>query len=226
MGRGVGKVPEEEEEEVGEKDVEESEVVKVESDVEVRSVVSGGVGENVEDESSLDVGVGVSESGMSVESDGENGVEGSIVMEESVGMLLNSVGRVSGGEVSVGVSGSEVGSPNVGVTVSHGSVSVGNTSVIVESSVGVSVGGSVSVGNTSVIVGLSVGVSVGGPTSKVSEGDGGKSVDISNVGVGDTSSPLVVNGGIGPVKPKGGKVRKAVSNPMSSSLMEGVDKPQ
>jgi hypothetical protein len=56
--------------------------------------------------------------------------------------------------------------------------------------------------------------------------DAGKSVGVSGGKLEDASSPLVENGEGGSVRLKGGRVRNAVSNPLSSSLMARVNKPQ
>lgn len=134
-------------------------------------------------------------------------VEGSMVREESKEnrvLELGSVERVTDGEVSVV---DESGSSEVGVGVSNVPVLDGNTSVTVGSSVSVSVCSEL--------------------TSNGTEGEGvdvGKSVGVSggNVGVGGRRD-LVKNGGIEPVKVKGGNVKRTVS---PSSLMGGFDKAQ
>jgi hypothetical protein len=160
-------------------------VVKVESNVEEKSVVNNEVEEN---ESSEDVDMKVSEPETSEGVDNGNEVEGSIVMDESenefeVNTLLNeSVGRVTSVEASVKVDVSDVGSSEMGGSVSGVPVLDGNTSVIVGSSVSVSVGDRL--------------------ITKDAEEDGvgiGKSVGSLDRKVGSVSSSLLENGGIGPV---------------------------
>lgn len=192
----------------------ESEVIKLEPDVE-KSVVNDEPNVVEENGSSEDVDMRVNESETSVRVCKGNEVDGSIVMDGSeneleVNTVLNdSVGRVNGVEVSVKVGVSDVGSPEVSGSVSSVPVLDGNASVIVGSSVSVSVGDKL--------------------ISKDVDRDGidvGKSVGVSDRNVGSISPFLVENGGIMPVKVMGGRVRKAVSNPLSWLRMEGVDKPQ
>lgn len=199
-----------------EEDVNEDlEIVKLESDVEEGSVVNDeaiDVEGNNKDESPVDVGVKVSESEELIEIDDRKEVEGSIVMVESkseMNALLNSVGSIVGGELSDKVNGNEIGSPNPNVSVSNGFVISGNTSVIVGSPVW-----------------MGVGVGMASKEASVGGVDTGKPVCVSDKAVGDEWSSLVENRGIGNEKLKGVQVRKAVSKPVSSSLMEGVDKPQ
>jgi hypothetical protein len=188
----------------------ESEVVRVESNVSAGSVVndgSGGVEENTESGSSERVEV--EKSGMLVGDDKSGkGVEGSITEESKGDTLLEpkSAGGVTdeGISVEVSVDGSE--SSGVGVGVSNVPVLDGNTSVTVGSSVCVDVGGELSsngVEEEGVDIGKSVGVSV---------------EEVECVRWRD----LVKNGGTRPVKLKG-KVKRSES---SSSLMEGFDEPQ
>lgn len=143
--------------------------------------------------------------------DERNEVEGSIVMEESenvldeVEMVLKSVGSgVTNEETSVKVGASDVGSPELGVSVSGVPVLDGNVAVV---------GPPVNVGS--------------GLESKEGRKKGvdvGESAGVPDRNVGSSSPSLVENGGSTPVKLKG---MKAESDPLSSSsLMEGVDKPQ
>lgn len=194
---------------------EEPEVVKLVPDVEERPVVNDEfieVGENIKHKLPEDVGLEVDEPGTLIEIDEEKEVEGSIVMVESkseVGTLLSPVGKVVGEGISVRVNGSEIGSPKSNVSVFSVLVIGRKASVLVGSPVW-------------------VGVGVWMASKEASEGgvDIGMPVGVPDKAVGDTGLSLVENGGIGSVKLKRGKVRKAVSNPISSSLMEGVDKPQ
>lgn len=148
-----------------------SEVVKVEPGIEEGSVaklVSGGVEEKVESESSEPVEV--RNSGVTVEdgkSDNEIKVEGSIVMEESKEestlLELKSGSRVTDEGISAEESIDRSGSPDVGVGVSNVPVLDGNTSVADGSSVCVGVGSELTskeVERKGVDVGESVGVSV------------------------------------------------------------------
>jgi len=146
-----------------------------------------------------------------IDIDTENKVERSIVMEGKwngveVSTPLKSVGRVAGKEISVRVSGREVGSPDVSGRVSCVPTLDGNPSV-------------------------SVWVSVGsGLISKVVRKNGvdvEKSVGVSGKEVGNTLSSVFESRGIMSVKLKGGELRKTVSNSMiSSSLMAGVGEPR
>ena len=191
------------------------EVVRLELNIEEKSVVSDELSGVEESEPLEDVGMRVNESERPVGIDEGNEVEGSIVMEGSgneleVNRLLNKPdGRVTGVKVSVRMGVGDVGALEVGGGVSNVPVLDGNAAVIVGSPV------SVRVGDRLIAEGV-----------KGSGVDIGKPVSVSDRNVGSVSSSLLENGGIMPVKLKGGKVRKAVSNPISSSLIEGVDKPR
>ena len=192
------------------------EVVKLELSIEEKPVVRDGELSGVE-ESELpeDVGMRVNESERPVGIDEGNEVEGSIVMEGSeseleMNRLLNKLhGRINGVEASVRVGVGDVGAPEEGGSVTNVPVLEGNAAVIVGSLVSVRVGDRV------------ISESVEG-----SGVDAGKPVGVSDRNVGSVSSSWLENGGIMPVKLKGGSVRKAVTNPVSSSLIEGVDKPR
>lgn len=193
------------------------EVVKLELSIEEKPVVSDGELSGVdESEPPEDVGMRVNESERPVGIDEGNEVaEGSIVMEGSeneleMNKLLNRVhGRIGGVEASVRVGVGDVGAPEEGGSVTNVPVLEGNAAVIVGSLVSVRVGDRV------------ISESVEG-----SGVDAGKPVGVSDRNVGSVSSSLLENGGIMPVKLNGGRVRKAVTNPVSSSLIEGVDKPR
>jgi len=191
------------------------EVVNLELSVEERPVVSDELSGVEESELPEDVGMRVNESERPVGIDEGNEVEGSIVTEGSENVLeMNKLlsklhGRTGGVEVSVRVGVGDVGTPEKGGSVSNVPVLDGNTAVIVGSLVSVGVGGRV--------------------TSESVEGSGvdtGKPVGVPDRNVGSVSSSWLENGGIMPVKLKGGRVRKTVSNSVSSSLIEGVDKPR
>ena len=191
-------------------------VVKLKPEVVERSIVddgASGVGEEPSVKNDSLESVGVKENGsetlVSVSASGLDvglGLDGSIVMEESegeleVGVLLNSVGRSVGEEISVKVSRNEDRSPIV-----NGSVS----------------GGPTSEGSVSVIVGLTVWVTVGDELipDDIKGVDAGKSVSVPVRNVGKVSSSLVEDGGIGGVKLKGGHLRNtAPTPPRSSSLI-------
>lgn len=169
------------------------EVVKAESNVKERSVVndeSDEVGGSVESGSSENVDVSISESETLVGIDTGNEVEGPIVMDGSENKLeVNSVGKVTGVEISVKVSGSDVGSSELSGSVSNVPVLDGNISVIVGSPVCVNVGSRLESRDMS-----KDGVDVR------------KLVGVPGENVGEVPSSLVENGGIRPVKLKGGKV--------------------
>ena len=209
VGIEIGVEGEGVEEGVGE-GVEEGEgVVKDKS--EVVKVESNEAGETEEDWSSEDMEEKVERSGTLVGVDkSAREVEESIVMEESKGgnslLELRSVGRVTGEEMSVEVDGNGSESSDVDVGVSNVPVLDGGTSVTVGSSVCVGVGCEL--------------------TSKEVEGEGvEKSVGVSLEKVEKVRWwDLVKNGGVRVLVNL--KEEEVSSDSVSSSLMEGVDKPQ